>query len=75
MANTDYKESPELDNQESQKTRTETDTGNIANEERLQISSSRRVIDRSIPIDERRVTTERIRRDDNKYPTVNPDIR
>ena len=38
VTNTDYKESPELDNQKSQKTRTETDTINIANGERLQIS-------------------------------------
>ena len=38
VRNTDYKESPELDNQESQKTRTEIDTINIANGERLQIS-------------------------------------
>ena len=75
MTNKDYKESPELDNQESQKTRTETDAINIANGERLQTSSSRRVSDHSIPIGERRVTTERIRRDNNKYPTVNPDIR
>ena len=35
MTNTNYKESPELENQKSQKTRTETDTINIANEERL----------------------------------------
>ena len=75
MTTADYKDTPELYNQDSQNTRTEKTTRNITYCERLQISNSRRVSDHNIPIDEHRVTTERTRRDDNKYPTVIPDIK
>ena len=75
MTPADYKDSPELYKQDSRNTRTEKTTRNIANSERLQISSSRRVSDHNIPINEHRVTTERTGRDDNKYPTVIPDIK